>query len=120
MTEEPNDPKCVFCRIAQGELESERVLEQDDVLAFRDLNPQAPSHILVIPRRHIPAVAKLQEGDGEVAGRLLLAAREVAEAEGLEEGGYRLVVNQGRDGGQTVDHLHLHVLGGRPMRWPPG
>jgi histidine triad (HIT) family protein len=91
-----------------------------DVTAFRDIHPQAPTHILVIPRRHIASVAEMDESDAEVLGKLFVVARDLARAEGIAEGGYRMVVNAGPDGGQTVFHIHLHLLGGRPMRWPPG
>ena len=90
------------------------------MVAFRDINSQAPTHILIIPRRHIPSVAELAPGDAEVMGKLFLMARELAEEEGIDEGGYRMVVNAGADAGQTVFHIHLHLLGGRGMGWPPG
>jgi histidine triad (HIT) family protein len=109
---------CIFCRIAEGSLDSDRVLETDDVVAFRDLSPQAPTHVLVIPRRHVGSLARLEDLD--LAGTLLLAAAEVAKREGIEEAGYRVVTNIGDEGGQSVGHLHLHVLGGRKMTWPPG
>ena len=111
---------CVFCRIAGGELPAQIVHETDELIAFADLNPQAPTHILVIPRRHIRAVDALDPGDAEIAGKLLIAAARVAERVGMGETGYRVVANVGEDGGQTVPHLHLHLLGGRPMSWPPG
>lgn len=112
-------PECIFCRIVRGEIPAQVVYESADALAFRDLNPQGPVHVLVIPRRHF---ATLHATDGEAAllGELLVAARAVAEQEGLGERGYRVVINNGPDGGQTVDHLHLHVLGGRHFGWPPG
>jgi histidine triad (HIT) family protein len=119
MTEGASDA-CVFCRIVGGEIPARVVHEEKEILAFRDRNPQAPRHILVVPRRHVASMAELRDGDEGLAGRLLLAAREVAEAEGLVEGGYRVVVNHGADGGQTVHHLHLHLLGGRTRGWPPG
>ena len=112
--------ECVFCGIARGDIPSTTVHEGEDVVAFRDLNPQAPIHVLVIPRRHVASVNDLGNEEAELAGRLILVAREVARSEGLAEDGYRLVVNTGDDGGQTVPHLHLHVLGGRGMTWPPG
>lgn len=115
-----NQSDCVFCRISRGELESQTVHEDEEAIAFRDLNPQAPVHVLVVPRRHVPSVDHLSDGDRELAGHLLLVAREVARAEGLSDDGYRVVANIGSRGGQTVDHLHLHVLGGRRMTWPPG
>lgn len=109
---------CVFCRIGAGEVPAEVVMEDGEVLAFRDLNPQAPTHVLVIPRAHVPSLEAIE--DRALAGRLLVAARDVARSEGLTERGFRVVVNTGDEGGQTVGHLHLHVLGGRGMRWPPG
>ena len=95
------------------------VFENEDVLAFRDIHPQAPVHILIVPRRPIPTVDDLEDGDAELAGKLLLAARDLARAEGLTRG-YRLVINCRHHGCQTVDHLHVHLLGGRQMKWPPG
>jgi histidine triad (HIT) family protein len=111
---------CVFCRIVREELPAEIVHADEELLAFRDVNPQAPVHLLVIPRRHVRSLATLEQGDEGLAGRLLLAARDVARREGLVEAGYRVVANVGDEGGQTVPHLHLHVLGGRTMEWPPG
>lgn len=115
-----NESDCIFCRIVRGEVASTSVLEREDLLAFRDVNPQAPTHVLVIPRRHVSSMEALAEEDRTLAGGLLLAARDVARAEGLDADGYRVVVNTGERGGQTVGHLHLHVLGGRRMTWPPG
>jgi histidine triad (HIT) family protein len=111
---------CLFCGIAAGEIPSTQVYADDEFLAFRDIDPKAPVHILVIPRRHVAAVKDLGAQDLDLAGRLLLVAARVAAAEGLADRGYRLVVNCGDEGGQTVPHLHLHLLGGRPLRWPPG
>ncbi|MDP6349063.1 MAG: histidine triad nucleotide-binding protein [Chloroflexota bacterium] len=111
---------CIFCGIAAGEVPSDTVAEGEDFVAFRDLQPQAATHVLVIPRRHISGIADIIPKDGDLIGRLMVAAADVARGEGLAEGGYRLVVNQGEAGGQTVEHLHIHVLGGRQMRWPPG
>lgn len=111
---------CIFCRIVEGEVPSDRVLERDRVLAFRDLHPQAPTHVLVIPTKHVESLHALGAGDAELAAELLDAAREVAELEGIDGAGYRVVTNVGEEGGQSVGHLHLHVLGGRPMNWPPG
>jgi histidine triad (HIT) family protein len=110
---------CLFCRISAGELPATIVYRSDDVIAFRDLHPQAPTHILVIPTRHIVSVADLQEGDAAVMGRLITVAKEVAQAENLSAG-YRLVINSGTQAGQSVFHLHVHLLGGRAMHWPPG
>lgn len=111
---------CLFCRIVEGEVPSERVAEGDDWLAFRDINPQAPVHVLVIPKRHVESVAAFRDDEAEAAGRLLLAAAETARTLGVEEDGYRLVTNRGEKAGQSVFHIHIHLLAGRPMRWPPG
>jgi histidine triad (HIT) family protein len=113
------DSDCLFCRIVAGEIPSESVHEDEDVIAFRDIAPRAPTHVLVIPRRHIPDAHALTESDGHLLAKLFTVVREVAEAEGLENG-YRVVTNVGPESGQTVFHLHLHLLGGRPMAWPPG
>ena len=112
-------PDCIFCRIARGEVPAQLVYEEDRVVAFRDLNPQAPTHVLVIPRRHVPTLHEAG-GDPAMLGELLVVARTIAEREGLEAGGYRVVINNGPDAGQSVDHLHLHLLGGRRFAWPPG
>lgn len=109
---------CIFCKIAAGEIPCDKVMETDSWLAFRDINPQAPTHVLVIPKKHVPGVQAATEDDD--VGALLLAAKEIARIEGVDRTGYRLVINSGQQGGQTVDHLHLHVLGGRQMTWPPG
>ena len=111
---------CLFCRIESGEIESDVVAEGDRWLAFRDANPQAPTHVLVIPRRHVESLDDLERDQAGLAGELLLAAREVARREDLVEDGWRLVANTGRGAGQSVFHLHLHVLGGRSLGWPPG
>jgi histidine triad (HIT) family protein len=114
----PSD--CIFCRIAAGEIPAKIVREDADTVAFRDIDPKAPTHVLVIPRRHIPAVSTLDPADSDIVGKLFLAAKAIARDDGVEEGGYRLVMNNGPDAGQSVDHIHLHVLGGRHMAWPPG
>lgn len=106
--------KTLFTRIIDGEIPGDFVHRDDDLVAIRDINPAAPVHILVIPRKPIPSLHELDESDVELAGRLLLAARAIAESEGLERG-YRVVINTGEEGGQTVPHLHLHILGGRRM-----
>jgi histidine triad (HIT) family protein len=111
---------CIFCRIVAGEVPADRVHEDEATVAFRDVNPQAPVHVLVIPRRHIASVADLEAGDAGLVGSLFVVARRIAEGEGLAERGYRLVINAGEEAGQTVHHIHLHVIGGRAMRWPPG
>ena len=110
---------CIFCRIAVGEIPADIVAEDDRWVAFRDTQPQAPVHLLVIPREHVESAADL-ETDVELAGELLRAAAVVARAEGLEQDGFRIVTNVGERAGQSVMHLHFHVLGGRRMRWPPG
>jgi histidine triad (HIT) family protein len=114
------DPSCLFCRIAADELPSTRVHEDDDVIAFRDIAPRAPTHVLVIPREHIASAADLTESHGPILGRLFAVAAEVARSEGIADAGYRVVTNVGEWGGQSVDHLHFHVMGGRPFAWPPG
>lgn len=109
---------CLFCRIASGEVPAGLVAETEDAVAFRDISPKAPLHVLVIPRRHI---ASLNEADdAQLLGRLLALAANVARDEGIAESGYRIIINTRADGGQTVDHLHIHVMGGRHMEWPPG
>jgi histidine triad (HIT) family protein len=110
---------CIFCKIASGAIPAPRLYEDDDVLAFADLNPQAPTHVLVIPKQHLKSLAETEAGHSELLGKLLHAATAVARRQGLDKG-YRVVINTGEDGGQTVSHLHLHVLGGRAMHWPPG
>jgi histidine triad (HIT) family protein len=109
---------CLFCRLVAGEIPATIVASNDHGVAFRDLHPQAPVHVLVVPRRHVASLAEASDG-AELGGLMLLAAQ-VARQDGLADRGYRLVVNTGDDGGQTVHHLHLHVLGGRALKWPPG
>jgi histidine triad (HIT) family protein len=111
---------CLFCKIVAREIPSQIVFENDHVLSFKDVNPQAPTHALVIPKRHLTGIFDATDADKEMLAELLMAGRHVAGELGLAEKGYRLVINQGQDGGQSVLHLHLHVLGGRPMGWPPG
>ncbi len=111
---------CIFCKIAAGEIPADIVYEDDAVVAFRDLSPQAPTHILIIPRRHIASLNELQAEDEGLVGHLFTVAGEIARAEGIADAGYRTVLNCNEDGGQTVFHIHLHLLGGRRMTWPPG
>ncbi len=111
---------CLFCMLAKGEIHSDIVFEDDEIIAFRDINPQAPHHILVIPRRHIATVNDANSEDAALIGKLTLAAQRVAKDLSVAEDGYRLVMNCNDHGGQTVFHLHLHLLAGRPMHWPPG
>ena len=110
----------LFERIAAGEIPADIVRNDRDVLAIRDINPQAPVHVLVIPQRVIPRIGQARDNDATILGKLLLAARDIAKQEGLEETGYRLVINHGRHAGESVPHLHIHLLGGRPLDWPPG
>ncbi len=111
---------CLFCKIASGELESDIVYQDETVVAFRDIHPQAPHHILVIPRKHIATVNDAQAEDSALIGKLVLTAQQVATELGVAIDGYRLVMNCNGHGGQTVFHIHLHLLAGRPMHWPPG
>ncbi len=111
---------CLFCGIAAGEIQADIVHEDDELVAFRDIHPQGPVHILVIPRRHLASLEETRREHAELLGRLLLAAAELARREGIADSGYRAVLNVGDDGGQTVDHLHVHLVGGRRMGWPPG
>jgi len=116
----PPDPTCLFCRIVAGEIPSTKVAEDDTVIAFRDIAPRSPTHVLVVPREHIPSAADLTDHDAPTLGRVFAMAADVARAEGIAEGGYRIVTNVGTWGGQTVDHLHFHLMGGRAFSWPPG
>jgi histidine triad (HIT) family protein len=118
--ERSRDPSCLLCRIVAGEIPSDTVFADDLVIAIRDIAPRAPTHVLFLPRVHIRSAAELTEADGGLLGRLFSAAAEFARQEGIAEQGYRLVMNVGPWGGQTVDHLHVHLLGGRSMTWPPG
>ena len=110
---------CLFCKCAAGTIPSDVVLETENVFAFRDIDPKAPSHVLVIPKEHFDNAAELVNGNNSLAADVLKAAADVAVLEGLAEG-YRIVTNTGTDGGQTVEHVHFHVLGGRSLNWPPG
>lgn len=111
---------CLFCKILDGELQSDIVHEDDDVVGFRDINPQAPHHVLFIPRKHIATLNDADAGNAELLGRLLLAAAQYAREHDIADDGYRTVVNCNEGAGQSVFHVHLHLLGGRPMKWPPG
>lgn len=111
---------CLFCRMANGEIKPELVMESDELIAFRDISPQAPTHILVVPRQHISSLNDLPPADAGILGKMILAAREIAKQEGIAASGYRLVMNCNKGGGQTVFHIHLHLMGGRAMTWPPG
>ena len=111
---------CIFCKIATGDIPSTRVYEDDVCIAFNDLSPQAPTHILVIPRQHVDSLAEASQGDKDMLGHLLLASADIAREQGFSDDGYRVVVNTNGDGGQTVFHLHVHLLAGRRLTWPPG
>ncbi|MEJ2653176.1 MAG: histidine triad nucleotide-binding protein [Gammaproteobacteria bacterium] len=111
---------CLFCKMVAGEIQPAKVYEDEHILAFRDISPQAPVHILVIPKAHIAGLNELKEEHAELVGRLYLAAGHIAREEGISERGYRTVMNCNAEGGQTVFHLHLHLMGGRQMTWPPG
>ena len=109
---------CLFCRIIRGEIPAKLVAQTDDCIAFRDINPQAPVHVLVIPREHVTSLDALR--DGTLLGKVGLLAAEIARSEGIAASGYRTVINNGAHAGQSVDHLHMHLLGGRVLKWPPG
>ena len=111
---------CLFCKIADGSIPSEVVHRDNDLVAFRDIRPQAPVHILIIPTRHIETVLDLKEEDDRLLGKMVMLANRLAKDEGIDEDGFRLVLNCKRHGGQEVYHIHLHLLGGRAMGWPPG
>lgn len=111
---------CLFCRIVDGSVPSEKVYEDDMVLAFRDIDPQAPTHVLIVPKKHMASVMEAGGDNAPYVEAMLAAARRLASEAGLDGSGFRLVMNTGRDGGQTVDHLHIHLLGGRALGWPPG
>jgi len=110
----------IFAQIIRKEVPAEIVYETQDIIAFKDVYPKAPTHILVVPKKPIPCVADAEELDCELLGQLLLTAAKIAKQEGVDKTGYRLVINTGKDGGQSVSHLHIHILGGREMEWPPG
>ena len=111
---------CLFCRLANGEIPAKKVYEDDEILAFHDINPQAPTHVLVIPRRHIPSLDDMSEADATLVGNTVYRASRIARELRLDLDGYRMVVNNGEGAGQTVFHIHFHLLGGRSLGWPPG
>lgn len=115
-----NKPDCLFCKMIRGDIETDKVMETDRIFAFRDINPQAPTHILIIPKKHIPTVNDIKEEDGDLVGEMVLAAKKIAGDEGVASDGYRLVFNCNKKAGQAVFHIHLHLLGGRSFSWPPG
>ncbi len=112
--------ECLFCRIVAGQIPATVIYRDDDVVAFRDINPQAPAHVLIVPTRHLPSLLALTEDDDKCVGTLVRKAVQIARDEGVAERGFRLVVNTGPEAGQSVDHVHVHLLGGRPLSWPPG
>ena len=112
--------ECLFCKMVSGQIKPGTVYEDDDVLAFKDINPQAPVHVLVIPKKHTATLNDLKPGDAALVGKLLMTAAQIAKDSGIAESGYRAVLNCNADAGQSVFHVHLHLLGGRVMRWPPG
>ena len=114
------DPSCLFCRIVSREIPADIVHETENTIAFRDIAPQAPVHVLVIPKEHVTSLATIPDNSEALLGQLMAAVRDVASIEGLEDSGFRTVLNTGPDGGQEVMHLHAHVLGGRELVWPPG
>lgn len=111
---------CVFCRIVAKEVQSRIAYEDEDVVAFHDINPQAPIHVLIVPRRHIPTLNDATESDQVLLGKMILVAQKLAKELGIADEGYRLVFNTNRGAGQSIFHIHLHLLGGRPLHWPPG
>lgn len=111
---------CLFCRLIKGEVKSKAVYENDEIFAFEDINPQAPTHILIIPKKHISGLTQLGGEDKELVGKIHLVAKRIAEEHSLGESGFRVVINSGPDAGETVEHLHFHLLGGRKLGWPPG
>jgi histidine triad (HIT) family protein len=120
MPERPADPKCIFCRLVKREANVDIVRENEDLLAFNDVNPQAPRHVLIIPKEHIPTINDCNPDDASLLGRMILLAKDIADDHDFAESGYRLVLNTNRHAGQSVFHIHLHLLGGRFMHWPPG
>ena len=111
---------CIFCKIVKGEIPADKIYEDEELLAFPDINPKAPVHLLLIPKKHISNIMEMEAADSELIGRLFYKAQELARLQGCEDKGGRFVINCKSDGGQTVDHLHCHILGGRPFSWPPG
>lgn len=111
---------CIFCKIAQHEIPSNTVYEDDDVIAFKDINPQAPIHLLIVPKKHLASIMEINDQNGEILNKIIRTAQNLARQNNIDNKGFRLVVNTGDDGGQTVGHLHFHLLGGRFMTWPPG
>ena len=114
------DPNCIFCKIIEKKIPAQIIHEDEYAIAFEDLNPQAPVHALIVPKKHIADIHSIAISDREIIGHLFFVAKTIAVQKGLEQGGYRMVINNGRDAGQTVFHIHLHLLSGRSFSWPPG
>ena len=114
------DESCLFCKIINGDIPSSKVYETEKVYAFRDIDPQAPQHIIIVPKNHIASANEINEENAELIGDIFVAAAQIAKIEGFAENGYRIVNNCGNDGGQTVGHIHFHLLAGRNLQWPPG
>ena len=114
------DSNCLFCKVLAGDIPADIIYESETAIGFRDINPQAPTHVLIIPRKHIATINEIADEDQSIVGSLYSAAREIAASEGLTDEGYRAVMNCNEAAGQTVFHIHLHLLGGRPLGWPPG
>ena len=112
--------ECIFCKIVKGEIPCTKVFEDESVLCFKDINPQAPFHVIIIPKKHISSLNELNEEDSSLASHILFVCRDIACKFGIDKTGYRVVINCGEDGGQTVKHMHFHLLGGRNLTWPPG
>ncbi len=115
-----SDPDCIFCKIIEKRIPSKIVHEDEFALAFEDINPQAPVHVLIVPKQHIADIHSIKTTDRELIGHLFFVAQKIAEQKGLDSGGYRMVINNGPGAGQSVFHIHLHLLSGRKFRWPPG
>ncbi len=111
---------CVFCKISEDKIQARKIYQSNDIIAFHDINPQAPVHVLVIPRRHIRNLLEADEQDASLIGRMLIVTTQIAKQLNIAESGYRIVINTNRNAGQSIDHLHIHLLGGRAMQWPPG
>ena len=112
--------KCLFCKIINGDIAAKKVYENEHIIAFNDIDPKAPIHILVIPKKHIRSINELNSSDINLAGEIILAAKKIAKDQGVDSKGFRVVFNTNDDGGQTVYHIHMHIMGGRQMQWPPG
>lgn len=111
---------CIFCKIVKGEIPSKKVYEDELILVFKDISPEAPTHVLIIPKKHIKSLNDLNENDANIIAHIYIKLKELAQQLGIKENGYRIVSNCGEHGGQTVEHIHFHLLGGRSLQWPPG